>query len=144
MSQDQNATEFTELKTLVASKTRDELLAYANEQEGGPAAVLDRVFDNMPRAFRPEKARGQSVAFQYVIDTPDGAKEYFVRLHDGTCETGRGTVDSPKLTMKVALPEFLRLITGQLNGTQAFLTGKIKLSGDIFYAAKFENWFERP
>ena len=67
-----------------------------------------------------------------------------MRVHDDACESGPGTVDDPKVTMTVALPEFLRLLTGKMSGMQAFLTAKVRLSGDMFYATKFETWFDRP
>ena len=134
---------FAELKELVASKSRAELIDYLQEQDGGTQHVLDQIFVGMPAAFRPEKATDQEADFQYFIDTPEGIREYFVRVHDGACEAGRGTIDDPRLTMKVGLADFLRLVTGKLNGTQAFLTGKVRLTGDMYFATKFENWFER-
>ncbi|QFU90557.1 SCP2 sterol-binding domain-containing protein [Amycolatopsis sp. YIM 10] len=122
----------------------DEILAFAAAQEGGAAGLLDEIFANMAAAFRPERARGQQADFQYEVSTPDGPLEYFVRVTGDACETGRGRVDSPKLTTRVALPTFLRLVSGRLNGMQAFLRGKVKMSGNTLFASKFEYWFERP
>ena len=135
---------FDELRAAVAERKGQALLDYAAEHEGGTAGLLDEIFGTMPKAFLPDKARGQSADFQYRIKAGEEQFEYFVRIHDGACETGRGTVDDPRVTMTVGLPEFLRLITGKLHGMQAFLTGKVKISGDTFYAGKFDNWFARP
>jgi putative sterol carrier protein len=44
----------------------------------------------------------------------------------------------------MAVGDFLRLIAGKLNGMQAFMTGKLKVSGDLFFAQTFQGWFERP
>jgi putative sterol carrier protein len=138
-------TEFEELKQVIATGRKDDLEAYIRDYEGGGDALLDLIFRTLPEYFRPEKARGQTADFQYRITTETGVREYFVRVRDGVCESGAGTVPEPRVTMTVKqLPEFLRLLTGKINGMQAFLTGKVKLTGDMFYATKFENWFDRP
>ncbi|MFB6891037.1 SCP2 sterol-binding domain-containing protein [Kitasatospora sp. NPDC056327] len=135
---------FEAIKEAAGHRKDDEVLAFARAQEGGIAGLLDDVFANMPEAFRAERAKGQEACFQYVINTPDGAHEYFVEIAGDTCRTGRGRTPAPKLTTTVSLPTFLKLLTGRLNGMQAFLGGKVKLSGNTLYAAKFEHWFERP
>ncbi|HEY0701079.1 MAG TPA: SCP2 sterol-binding domain-containing protein [Micromonospora sp.] len=138
-------TEFEELKQVIATGKKDALVAYIDNYDGGADALLDTIFRSLPEYFRPEKARGQQADFQYRINTANGVREFFVRVKDGVCEAGAGTVENPRVTMTVKqLPEFLRLLTGKINGMQAFLTGKVKLTGDMFYATKFENWFDRP
>ncbi len=136
-------TDFEELKQAIAG-SKDDLLAYISGYDGGGDALLDTVFRSMPGYFRPDKAQGQQADFQYRITTDTGVREYYVRVADGVCEAGPGTVENPRVTMTVKLPEFLRLLTGKINGMQAFLTGKVRLQGDMFYATKFENWFDRP
>ncbi|MCX4984961.1 SCP2 sterol-binding domain-containing protein [Streptomyces sp. NBC_00572] len=135
---------FEQIKEIAGSKKEDDVLAFARSQEGGIAGLLDDVFGNMPDAFRADRAKGQEASFQYEVRTPDGVHEYFVKISGDTCETGRGRVESPKLTTSLALHTFLKLLTGRLNGMQAFLGGKVKLSGNTLYAAKLEHWFERP
>lgn len=135
---------FDEIKQAASSRSDEDILNFARRQDGGIGGLLDEVFGNMPSAFRPDRAKGQQAEFQYIVETPDGPIEYFVRVRDGLCESGRGTVSNPQLTSTLGLPTFLRLATGRLNGMQAFLRGKVKLSGNTLFAAKFEHWFERP
>ncbi|MFD6188498.1 MULTISPECIES: SCP2 sterol-binding domain-containing protein [unclassified Streptomyces] len=135
---------FEEIKEVAGRRKEEEVFDFARQQTGGIAGLLDDVFGNMPEAFRADRAKGQEARFQYLINTPDGVFEYYVEIADGGCRTARGRVDSPKLTTTVGLPTFLKLLTGRLNGMQAFLGGKVKLSGNTLYAAKFEHWFERP
>ncbi|MBM0232574.1 SCP2 sterol-binding domain-containing protein [Micromonospora sp. STR1_7] len=139
-----DTTRFERIRQAAGSRSESDVFAFAQEHEGGVGGLLDEVFGNMPDVFRADRAKGQQADFQYVIKTPDGPHEYFVRIHDGVCESGRGQVESPQLTTTVELPTFLRLVTGRINGMQAFLRGKVKLSGNTLYAAKFEHWFERP
>lgn len=135
---------FDEIKQAAASRSDDDIIGFARRQEGGFGGLLDEVFGNMPNAFQPDRANGQQAAFQYVVQTPDGPLEYFVRVDDGVCVTGRGQIADSQLTTSVGLPTFLRLATGRVNGMQMFLRGKVKLSGNTLYAAKFEHWFQRP
>ncbi|MEU1013058.1 SCP2 sterol-binding domain-containing protein [Streptomyces sp. NPDC088810] len=135
---------FEEIKEVAGSRKEEEVFDFARQQTGGIAGLLDDIFGNMPEAFRADRAKGQEATFQYLISTPDGVFPYFVEIAGGTCRTGRGRVESAKLTTTVGLPAFLKLLTGRLNGMQAFLGGKVKLSGNTLYAAKFEHWFERP
>lgn len=139
-----STTRFEQIKEAAAAGSEEDILRFAESQEGGVDGLLDEIFSNIREAFRPERAHGQSADFQYLIEAPGGVRRYYLRVGDGTCEGGRGTVESPRLTTTVALPTFLRLVTGRLNGMQAFLTGKVKLKGNTLYASKFEHWFERP
>ncbi|MFF5428040.1 MULTISPECIES: SCP2 sterol-binding domain-containing protein [unclassified Streptomyces] len=135
---------FEQIREVAGSRREEDVFDFARRQEGGIGGLLDDIFANMPEAFRADRAKGQEASFQYEIRTPDGVHEYFVKVADGTCETGRGRTEAPKLTTSVALPVFLKLLTGRLNGMQAFLGGKVKLSGNTLYAAKLEHWFARP
>lgn len=136
--------EFLQLKKVVFNGKKADLLAYINEYPGGGDALLATIFGTMPEFFNAEKARGQSANFQYRITTDSGPQEFYVKVHEGAVETGPGAVENPRVTLSAKLPEFCRVLTGKLNGMQAFLTGKVKLSGDMFAATKFETWFERP
>ena len=48
------------------------------------------------------------------------------------------------MSIKMGVADFVRLITGKLNGMQAFMTGKLKVGGDLFFAQTFQSWFDRP
>lgn len=40
--------------------------------------------------------------------------------------------------------EFLRLVTGNVNGPELFLTGRITVEGDLMLAAIAQSWFRVP
>ena len=95
-------------------------------------------------SFSPEKAAGQQAVVQYEIGAPDGTHEYAMRIADGRCEIEKGRAESPRVTIRIGLADFLRLITGGANGMQLFMTGKLKVSGDLFFAQTYQSWFDRP
>ena len=139
-----DVSDYSALVALVDDRSTDELNAAVQEQEGGPAGVLDKVFAGMATSFNPERAAGQQATVQYEITVPDGAHEYAMRIADGRCQVEAGRADSPRVTLRIGLADFLRLLTGRANGMQLFMTGKLKVSGDLFFAQTYQAWFDRP
>jgi len=139
-----DASEYQALSQVVKSLPADQLLAQISAQDGGAKGVLDQVFDGMAAAFNPAKAGGQSATVEFDIDTPQGVERYALEVADGTCTVHHGGAESPRTTIKARLVDFLKLITNNLNPMQAFMTGKLKVEGDLFFAQTAMNWFERP
>jgi putative sterol carrier protein len=140
-----NASDYNALVAVVDNYPgNDELVAAIQGSSGGLDGFLDQVFEGMKNSFNPQKAGGQQATVQYELTTPEGPRSYAMRIADGRCEVERGTAESPRVSIKMSVGDFLRLIAGKLNGMQAFMTGKLKVSGDVFFAQTFQSWFERP
>jgi putative sterol carrier protein len=121
----------------------DEELQNQIVNEQGVDNTLKQIFDGMQEAFSPEKAQGVSAAIQYDIEAPEGTKSWAVNISDGSCTTSEGAADNPRLTLALALTDFVRLIFNQADGTQLFMSGKLKLKGDMMFAMQMQNFFER-
>ena len=139
-----DASDFASLSAAVEQHSNEELAAAFQQQEGGIDAVLGQVFAGMAESFNPAKAAGQQATVQYEISAPDGTHEWAMRIADGRCEVEKGRAESPRVTIRMGLGDFLRLITGKANGMQLFRTGKLKVSGDLFFAQTYQTWFDRP
>jgi putative sterol carrier protein len=139
-----DASDFSSLKDAVEQKSNEELVSSIQQQDGGVDGVLEKVFTGMSESFSPEKAAGQQAVVQYEIGSPDGTHEYAMRIAHGRCEIEKGRAESPRVTIRIGLADFLRLITGGANGMQLFMTGKLKVSGDLFFAQTYQSWFDRP
>lgn len=129
-----------QFKEFVRSRSDEELLELA---KGNEDALLDGIFSGMQEAFDPSKAAGQTAEIQYEIETPAGMKTYRIAVDSGTCTIERGQANSPRVTVGVNLPNFLRLITGELDGTQAFMARKLRIAGDIMFSQNLNQWFKR-
>lgn len=105
--------------------------------------TLKQIFDGMKDAFLPDKAQGANAVIQYDIETDDGVKSWTVKIADGSCETSEGASENPRITLQLALTDFVRLIFNQADGTQLFMSGKLKLKGDMMFAMQMQNYFER-
>jgi putative sterol carrier protein len=97
----------------------------------------------MAKQFRPDKAAGQSAIIGWDITTPDGTHRWQLKVADGTCTAQEAGSEDARVTLGMTLPDFLRFVTGQLDGMQAFMTGKLKLSGDMMFAQSMQAWFAR-
>lgn len=127
-----------EFKNLFTGKTDEEILTLT---QGNEEALLDGVFEAMRSAFDPSKAVGQDAVIQYAIDGSAAKLNYQLNVKDGVCDVSKGTADDPRVTMALSLPNFVRMSTGELNGMQAFMSGKLKISGDLMFSQSLASWF---
>src|SRR5437867_8877919 len=105
--------------------------------------VLDEVFQGMTEAFLPDKAAGQSAVVQYDVTVAGEPHTYQLNIAGGRCEVVKGRADTPQVTLTLALPDFLRLVAGKLPPVQAFMSGKLKLQGDMMIATAMQGWFRQ-
>ena len=128
------------LAELLDGRSDEEINQFAGE--AGVDTLLAQIFEGMRAAFVPERAAGQSAIAQWDITAPDGPHTYQVRMADGQCSVAQGAVEPARVTLGLTLPDFLRFVAGQLDGMQAFMSGKLKLSGDMMFATTMQNWFD--
>ena len=103
-------------------------------------ADVQAVFDGTPGAFLPEKAANVNKTVQWDL-TGDGGGKWYVKIADGACTVAEGEADSPNMTMTMTADDYLALMNGSLNGQQAFMTGKLKIAGDMMLAMQMQGWF---
>jgi len=101
---------------------------------------VKEVFTKMPEVFNPNAAQGLDVVFQFNI-TGEGEGNWNVTVKQGACQIQEGTHDSPSVTLTMAGETWLAIVNKELNGMQAFMSGKLKASGDIMLAQRIEQLF---
>lgn len=138
---DLDLTRFDEhsLKALIEGKNDAEI------NEGidliGVDKALAAAFKGMAEAFDPKMADGQGVVLQYIIESNDGEKFWVVRVKDGTCAVEEGEDDDPRATLELALPDFLRILSGLVEPMMLFMSSKLRLQGDMLFAQTTQSWF---
>lgn len=128
-----------QLAELLEGRTDDEINEFVNAM--GVDTILEQIFTAMTERFQADKAAGQSAVVQWDITAADGPHSYAITIADGTCTKAAGAAESPRLTLGLSLPDFMRFIAGQLDGMQAFMSGKLKLGGDMMFAQQMQAWF---
>lgn len=103
--------------------------------------TVAEVFEAMPERFDKEAAAGMNAVYQYDITGDDGG-QWYTAIADGELTVGTGTHDNPNITLTISAPDYLDMIDGKLNGQMAFMTGKLKIKGDMALGMKLGSLFK--
>jgi len=103
-------------------------------------ATVKDVFDGMPKRFNANAAKGISAVFQFDITGENGGN-WNVAVKEGACQVQEGKAASPTVTLTMSSKTWLGMVNKQVNGMLAFMTGKLKLSGDIMLAQRISDLF---
>ena len=103
--------------------------------------TVEQLMEKMPGAFMPEKAAGLDAVIQFKFT---GAEEgdWHAVIKDGKVDVSKGEHASPKMTLTADSADYVKIFTGELDGMQAFMQGKIKLAGDLNLAMKLTQMFK--
>jgi len=71
-----------------------------------------------------------------VVLTGEGGGDYTMELAGGKIKTSKGKADAPKLTITQSIGDWREINAGRLNPQMAFMSGKLKISGDMSLAMK--------
>ena len=106
-------------------------------------AEVKAIFNAMPGNLNADAAKGMNSVIQFKL-SGDGGGDYHVIIKDGTCTVAEGAHASPNMTMTLAAQDYVDMINGKLNGQMAFMSGKLKIAGDMGLAMKMQSLFKRP
>ena len=101
---------------------------------------IAKIFPAMVEHFIPEKATGVNATIQFDLSGDNGGV-YWLRIADGSAETGDGAVENPKMTVRAAADDCFEMVIGELNPLQAFMSGRVKVKGDMLLAMKLMTMF---
>ena len=107
------------------------------------AESIKEIFSQMPSQINPDAAKGMNSVIQFNL-SGEGGGNYYVEIKDGTAKVTQGTNPSPNMTMTLAASDYVDLNMGKLNGQMAFMSGKLKIAGDMGLAMKMQTLFKRP
>jgi putative sterol carrier protein len=141
-SESNRMTQASEIGQILLGRTDDEILAWVRSV-GGADATLEQAFWGIKEAFQSERAAGQSALIRWDITTPRGdVVSYELEVADGECTLCRGALGEPRVVLALDLADFLRLITGCLDATEAYQAGRLSITGDMTVAGVLPEWFK--
>lgn len=100
------------------------------------SAAVDLI-RKLPAAFDASAAAGTDCTIQFNVSTP-----MHVVIAGGTCTANDGTAANSDLALTMEDEDFVALMKGELNGMQAFMTGKLQVEGDMMLAQRMAGFFD--
>jgi len=97
-----------------------------------------KVFEAMVERFDSEEADGMEAVFQFEIDDSD---HFHLVIEDDKCALQEGEHDDATVTLSMDLDTLKNVMSGELDGMDAFMQGKIRADGDIMLATKLTQIF---
>ena len=95
------------------------------------------IFNQMGERFDADAAADVDEIFQFDIDD-----EYWHAIvEDGACQIIEGEHDDPSVTLSMDAETLQEVMSGETDGMQAFMAGRIKATGNMMLATQLTNLF---
>jgi putative sterol carrier protein len=94
-------------------------------------------FEQLPNRVVPEKTAGMNNSYVFAID---GEGTWTVRVANGAVTVEEGDTGGD-CTIATSSATFDRIVAGDQNPTAAYMTGKLKVKGDMGAAMKLQKLF---
>ncbi len=101
------------------------------------SSVAD-ILEQMKSKFNADAAAGMENVFQFQVEDGDS---FYVAINDGNFDVQKGEHDDPSVTMIMDTETLLGVMTGELDGMQAFMGGKLRVEGDMMLGLKLGELF---
>lgn len=92
----------------------------------------------MPEALDSDAAGDTTAVIQYELSEP-----MYQVLDAGTVRTVEGRADAPDLTVTIGDDDLIALFRGKLNPVMAFMTGRVRVAGDVALAQRLVKLFDQ-
>jgi putative sterol carrier protein len=101
------------------------------------AETVQEFFDGLASRADAEKTAGMNNSYLFDIE---GAGQWLVAVSDGDVNVteGGGEADT---TIATTEENFMAIVRGEQNPTTAYMTGKLKIKGDMGAAMKLQKLF---
>lgn len=87
-----------------------------------------------------QQAAGKTVKLQNVV-TGDSETKYYFKLQDGQADVGIGEIEDAEATLSSDYETSAALSRNELNATAAYMSGKLKIQGDLMKLMQLQGLF---
>jgi putative sterol carrier protein len=94
-------------------------------------------FESLESRVDPAKAAGLTATYRFDID---GAGSWTVDVDDGKVSVSENGADAD-CTISTSSETFMKIAKGEQNPTAAYMSGKLKVKGDMGQAMKLQKLF---
>ena len=96
----------------------------------------------MQQAFRPKQAEGLDATFNFDL-AGDGGGQWQMRIADGACALGGGLAPEADVTIHSSAEDWVAMLTGELDDTTAYMSGRLRIDGDMDLAERLSDFFAK-
>jgi putative sterol carrier protein len=100
-------------------------------------STVQEFFEGLPSRVSPERIEGVNNTYLFEIE---GAGTWTVAIADGAIEVTEGAGDAD-CTFAASEENFEKIVAGEQNPTTAYMSGKLKIKGDMGAAMKLQKLF---
>jgi putative sterol carrier protein len=94
-------------------------------------------FEGLESRVDPAKTAGMTNTYLFDID----GERWTVAVDDGSVKVTEGDAGGSDVTLSTSEETFQKIASGEQNPTSAYMTGKLKIDGDIGAAMKLQKLF---
>lgn len=102
--------------------------------------TIAELFDTMPDRFNSKAAARMMKTIQWNI-TGDETGVWAFQIVNGEGKLIPGGVEKPDTTFTVSAKDWIAIAEGRLDSMKAFMSGKLKVTGDMMLAMKVPLFF---
>ena len=99
---------------------------------------VSEFFEGLPTRVDPSRIAGMTNTYVFDIE---GAGSWTVAIADGAITVTEGTSEAADCTFTASEESFQKIVAGEQNPTTAYMTGKLKIKGDMGAAMKLQKLF---
>jgi putative sterol carrier protein len=101
---------------------------------------IQEVVDGISSRFLPGNAPEIDAVFQFDF-TGEGGGNWYMTVKDQSLTVSEGVCENPTITLTVAADDWLKIMNGESNPALLMMKGRLKISGDMGLAMKFQQMF---
>jgi len=102
---------------------------------------VEQIFENLPKNVDLSKLGDFKATIVFSL-TGEGGGDYQVNIADGKVTTEKGTAEKPTAKVTMDADDYKNMMSGKLNPVQAFMSGKVRVEGDLNAVMKLQTLFK--
>lgn len=106
--------------------------------------TVSEIMEKIPAAFAGGESRDLSAVVHFKFTGAEPG-EWNATIQDGACRVAQGLPRSrPTISVVADSSDFVKIASGELDATMAYMEGKIKVAGDLLLVPRLIKLFKLP
>ncbi|MDC3414562.1 SCP2 sterol-binding domain-containing protein [Aquibacillus sp. 3ASR75-11] len=101
---------------------------------------LQEIFQEIDEAVsdKPNRIKGVEAVYQFNVNGDDSGT-YHIVFNGEKSYAAKGEAEKADCTITMSTDDFKKMVDGNLNGTKAFMSGRLKIKGNMALALKLQD-----